>query len=138
MLIDYPGIKQIMPLPDGYTALTPTIQSSSATFDERKSLYDDRGYYGSAHCLALVHHEDGFDYVCVYEADPEGIGDLQDHAILAPIKNCPKCGERMFIYMEDGYSEKINYACNCGTTFELNRKCPVPHLYKSVGETLAE
>ena len=101
MLNDYPVIKQIMPLPNGYTVLTPTYTTSTLNVcDPISVVYDDKCFYGTSYCLALVHDSDGFDYVAAHEIEVEGLGELEDHLIFAPIKMCPKCGERMFIHME--------------------------------------
>ena len=133
MLNDYPVIKQIMPLPNGYTVLTPTYATSTLNVcDPISVVYDDKCFYGTSYCLALVHDPDGFDYVAAHEIEVEGLGELEDHLIFAPIKMCPKCGERMFIHMENGYSATLNYSCHCGTKFTINRKCPVPEIYENV------
>lgn len=103
-------IRRIMPLPAGYTVLTPIADA-----DGKMILRDTHGST-LAYCLALV---DGGaerdDFVSLYEMSPDG-RKVDDESVLVPERRCGQCGRRMVPAIDAPLEFTVSYSCVCGKT----------------------
>lgn len=99
-------IKQIMPIPDGYRVLEPTVEQDG-TETMTCFRHDATGY-----CLALIEGE-YCDYVVPYEIAPDGMGRVES-GMLAPIRYCPECLREMDPHAKMYEPSSLFYTCRCG------------------------
>ena len=87
-----PVIKQIIPIPEGLTAMTRHEDKNGRKY------YYDANANGETVVYALVEDESG-DGLEFYAADCYGCGELEeyetDYVLLTPTVHCQKCGRRM-------------------------------------------
>ena len=110
-----PVIKQILPIPEGLTAM---IRCET---ENGKKYYFDANATGGTVVYALV--EDGFGGALeFYTTDCNGIGELQEHDVdyvmLTPTIHCQKCGRRMLATTTTKDPDRVIYRCICGETFD--------------------
>jgi hypothetical protein len=107
-------IKQIMPIPNRYTLLTPIEDETG------KQIMYDLAKDGWPQVLALVDGGDWHDdYVAAYQMDLTGIGDLADQFAMVEIRHCPECGKRMEIHMQPNDGASLEYHCSCGRHYQF-------------------
>ena len=108
-------IKQILPIPEGLTAMTRSED------DNGKKYYLDAIAQGETVFYALV-EEDDFCCLSFYTADAYGIGELDEHdanyVMLTPTVHCQKCGRRMLATTSPKAPTRVKYRCICGETFD--------------------
>ena len=97
-------IKQLIPVPDGLTAVELIIQE-----DDTK-LWEDTTKNGTPVFLALTDD----DKVLPYLIDNEGMGDLDADIRFRPAIRCPICGQKMWIRPHADLSKQLEYECPCG------------------------
>lgn len=108
-------IKQIMPIPNRYTILTPVIDELGNT------VMEDLSKEGWPQVLALVDGgEWNDDYVAAYQIDLFGCGDIQDQFAMVEIRHCPECGKRMAIHMQPNDGKSLEYRYDCGRHYRFD------------------
>ena len=108
-------IKQILPIPEGLTAMTRHEDENG------KEYYFDAKANGETVLYALVNDEDG-DAIQYYTADYTGMGELEDYGSgyvrLTPTVHCQKCGRRMLATTTPITPETVVYRCICGESMD--------------------
>ena len=106
-----PVIKQIIPIPEGLTAMTRRED------EKGKRYYFDANATGETVMYALVEEDDIWG-ISFYAADCNGIGELEEYDAgyvkLTPTMYCQKCGRRMLATTTTKTPEKVIYRCICG------------------------
>ena len=110
-----PKIKQILPIPEGMTAMTGYKTKAGELY------YTDAIAGGDIVFLALVKTEDGLEDTLFYVSDYFGYFQLVDenskiYVMLAPTTYCQKCGKRMLAFTRPEDPEAVLYRCTCGET----------------------
>ena len=109
-------IKQIMPIPDGYTVLSPVHSEGGKV--EICSLETQGWHY----MFVLVDGgEWDDDYVSLYEMDAFGCGELCSGVRIVPRRKCPDCGREMTPHWDrdDQSGYPLWYSCECSPGKEI-------------------
>ena len=110
---DYVSIKQILPIPEGFTVLTLGEDENG------HYCFHDSSIEGWHYLFALIDGgRDADDYVAAYEMDAEGYGEIDGCAHrIVPNRACPKCDRDMRPHWEPTGATYPTYDCFCGYTF---------------------
>ena len=101
-------IKQILPIPNGCTVLTP-IEGTAGKVE-----MVDLTREGWSYVIALVDGgEWDDDYISLYEIDTNGDGELCNSARIVPIRTCLRCGQEMTPYWDVNLPIPVWYSCEC-------------------------
>ena len=106
-------IKQMMPIPDGFEAMTVIVQ------EDGTEQFEATAGTLFPHCLVLLKDDIHGDRIELYELGPFGTGVADDmKSILVPMKHCPKCGKRLVPHTHGLDESTLYYLCDCGYNSE--------------------
>lgn len=105
-------IKQILPIPSGFTVLTRVVDENG------KKDMEDLTLSGWHYLFVLVDGgECQDDHVALYEMDPNGYEEIApDGCRIVPKRKCFNCGSEMTPKWNEEAQDPLSFTCSCGAT----------------------